>query len=205
MAEPRSALLVRLPRGLHRRLRDGARRARVSLNHYCSALLSAEPAQSAPRTDGCFSLAARPEDCSLDLQLLVEGLCREFGEALEGVVLFGSWARGRAGAASDIDLLAAFAEGTEIDRDYYGRWRPPRMGGHEISPLFVQLPNQADEMRGLWLEAALDGIVIFDRRLNVSRYLAHVRGRVARGHVRRMTAQGHPYWVHERIEEQETR
>jgi hypothetical protein len=43
---------------------------------------------------------------------------------------------------------------------------------------------------------ALDGIVLFDRNLRVSRFLAHVRDLVADGRVQRKVTHGHPYWVY---------
>lgn len=54
------------------------------------------------------------------LDALVRGLRRLYGERLAGVVLFGSYARGEATAASDVDLAVLLHgpvhEGQELER-----------------------------------------------------------------------------------------
>ena len=55
----------------------------------------------------------------------------------------------------------------------------------------------AAEASGFWAEVALDGLVLFERELVVSRRLAAVRRRVLRGELFRRVAGGHPYWVNE--------
>ena len=119
-----------------------------------------------------------------------------WGSSVEGLVLFGSFARGRQTANSDIDLLVVLNRSVTLDRDIYSRWRLRKFEGREVAPLFVQIPGEGERIGGLWFEVALDGIVLFDRDLRLSRFLSHVRDLVAGGRVRRMVTHGHPYWVH---------
>ena len=126
---------------------------------------------------------------------LLEVVQRQFADTLEGVVLFGSYARGTALPSSDIDILLVLSASVPIDRDLYERWRPLRLAGREVSPLIVSLPGSSEDVRGIWLEIAIDGIVLFDRTLAVSRRLAAVRESIAAGRLKRMMTHGHPYWV----------
>ena len=118
------------------------------------------------------------------------------GDDIDGLVLFGSMARGQQTASSDIDLLIVLNRSTILDRDVYSRWKLGRFAGREIAPLFVHLPADGERVGGLWLEVALDGVVLFDRDLRVTRFLSRVRNLVAGGRVRRMITHGHPYWVY---------
>ena len=52
-----------------------------------------------------------------------------------------------------------------------------------------------EEAGGIWYEAAIDGIVLWDRSLAVSRFLASVRRYLLEGGRTRRTAYGVPYWV----------
>jgi len=118
------------------------------------------------------------------------------GGDIDGLVLFGSLARGQETASSDVDLLIILNRSVALDRDVYSRWQFDRFAGREIAPLFVHLPAEGERAGGLWLEVALDGIVLFDRDLRVTRFLSRVRNLVAGGQVRRMVTHGHPYWVY---------
>jgi hypothetical protein len=48
---------------------------------------------------------------------------------------------------------------------------------------------------GLWAEAALDGVVLFERGLVVSKRLAAVRRDIVAGRLVRRLAHGQPYWA----------
>jgi hypothetical protein len=41
----------------------------------------------------------------------------------------------------------------------------------------------------------MEGLMLYDRELATSRYLASVRGRIVRGEVERRLAHGQPYWA----------
>ncbi len=120
-----------------------------------------------------------------------------FGDDVLAVLAYGSWARGEAQRDSDVDLLVVLDPRLPITRDLYRRWdaRPLAIDGHSIEPHFVH-PREADRAcTGLWAEAALDGIVLFERGRLVSRCLAKVRREVMSGRIVRKTVHGQPYWA----------
>jgi hypothetical protein len=115
------------------------------------------------------------------------------------LVVYGSFARGELAAGSDVDLLVVLAAGVPITRSLYREWdgAVPSWNGREIDLHFVHLPDPADRVSGSWAEAAVCGIVLYDRDLAVSRRLIAIRERIAAGELTRKMAQGQPYWVHE--------
>lgn len=183
MATGTSRFVLRLPQDLHLRLKDAARAAGCSLNQYCVDLLD--------RRGG--STIAGPSS-------LLEGaaIAEAFGEPLEGLVLFGSAARKTAWDSSDIDLLVVLPSGSAVTRAEYDRW--DAMLAHRegqwtaISPSIVSCPERPNQAGGIWFEAALDGIVIWDPRLRVSRFLAQLRREIAAGGVVRREIGGQTYW-----------
>jgi hypothetical protein len=55
---------------------------------------------------------------------------------------------------------------------------------------------------GSWAEAAVCGIVLYDRNLALSRRLIGIRERIAAGGLVRRMAQGQPYWIDEGFDAQ---
>lgn len=197
MKSPSATLILRIPSSLHQRLKQKARSADLSLNQHCRALLSGKTGNgSASGTPGPLTLGAGNTRWMSFLQDLAASVIDTWAGHIEGLVLFGSFARGREIASSDIDLLVVLNESVTLDRDVYSRWQLRRFSGREVAPLFVQIPGDGERVGGLWFEVAMDGIVLFDRDLRLSRFLAHVRNTVADGRVRRMVTHGHPYWVY---------
>ncbi|MFN2378095.1 MAG: nucleotidyltransferase domain-containing protein [Candidatus Binatia bacterium] len=174
--------LLRLPSDLHDALRSEALAAGLSLNEWCCRRLAA-PVGNALDADG--SAAA------------VRWACELFGDRLLALVAYGSWARGEARRDSDVDLLVVLNPGSPITRDLYRRWdaRESSIDGHEVEPHFVHPRGEDSACTGLWAEAALDGIVLFERAHDVSRSLAHVRRELVSGKLVRKTAHGQPYWA----------
>ncbi len=193
MKSDRATLILRIPSSLHRQLKQDAHAADISLNRYCLSLLGRRASHSSgePPPVSLTLSAGRSS-----LQDLSAGAFETWGSSVEGLVLFGSFARGRQTANSDVDLLVVLNSSVTLDRDVYSRWRPRKFEGHEVAPLFVQIPAEGTRVGGLWFEVALDGIVLFDRNLHLSRFLSHVRGLISGGRVRRMVTHGHPYWVY---------
>jgi predicted nucleotidyltransferase len=196
MKSERASLMLRLPSSLHLQLKSDARSAELSLNRHCLALLGGKAGggagRRAPRALSLGSSSTRPGNV---LKELSSAVLLALGKNLEGLVLFGSFARGQETARSDIDLLVVLSDGVKLDRDVYSRWRFGRFSGHEVAPLFVRIPAEGRRIGGLWFEVALEGIVLFDRNLQVSRFLAQVRKLIAADGVRRMVTHGHPYWI----------
>lgn len=180
--KPSGRFLLRLDPGLHALVRAAAAEAGLSLNDYCARRLAASIGE-AP-TVGPAAVC-------------VERAARLFGDRLLGVVLYGSWARGEAADDSDIDLLVVLDEEIPLRRELYRTWddRPITWEGRRIEVHFAHLPKARRAPGGLWAEVALDGIVLFERALTVSRRLSAVRRAILAGQIVRRTAQGQPYWV----------
>jgi len=177
---PSGRFVLRLSPDLHARLRVAAQDAGLSLNEYCIRRLAA-PGGVAEGLGG--AIVARATE--------------QFEKALVGVLLFGSWARGTAGKASDVDLLVVIDREVPIVRSLYRHWdeTPSTWEGHRIEVHFVHLPPHGASPAGLWAEAALDGLVLFDRDLELSRHLIQIRREIAAGALRRELSHGQPYWV----------
>jgi predicted nucleotidyltransferase len=172
--------VLRIEPGLHAALRAAAAEAGVSLNEYCARMLTAP---RVPLHDGALSVVTR----ALEL----------FGDSVIGLVLYGSWARDEVGAASDVDVLVVFESELPITRNVYRLWdsEPVFWESHRVEPHFVHLPEPRGRITGTWAEAAVDGIVLFERDFLVSRRLVALRRRIAEGVYTRRWAHGQPYWV----------
>ena len=152
------------------------------MNHLCQQVL--EHHVSAP------SSAALQKEGSGVIAQITEAL----GDSLQGVVLFGSVARGSARKSSDIDLLVVLHSGQKITRRLYVEW-DARFPQSSLSPHFVHLPDHAADAGSVWLEASVDGIIWHDPHGKVSRTLAGIRRVIASGLISRREAYGLPYWV----------
>ncbi|MFW6199572.1 MAG: hypothetical protein ACOC8K_03275, partial [Gemmatimonadota bacterium] len=95
------------------------------------------------------------------------------------------------------DFLVVVDEGVPLRRELYRQWddAPLLWDSHRVEPHFVHLPSRGDELSGLWAEAAVDGVVLFDPGLDVSRRLVEIRQEIAAGRIVREECHGHPYWV----------
>lgn len=174
--------MLRLDPSLHGILREDAQAAGVSLNDWCGRTLTA------PGAGGLDAVSNA-----------VLPIRSRLGSDLVGLIVYGSFARGELAAGSDVDLLVVLAAGVPITRSLYREWEGavPSWNGREIDLHFVHLPDSADRVSGSWAEAAVCGIVLYDRDLAVSRRLIAIRERIAAGELTRKMAQGQPYWVHE--------
>jgi len=61
----------------------------------------------------------------------------------------------------------------------------------------VHLPAPEDRVSGSWAEAAVCGIVLYEKDLAVSRRLIRIREHIAAGGLLRRMSQGQPYWIYE--------
>jgi hypothetical protein len=176
------AFLLRVPAGVHAVLKTAAAQAGVSLNDYCVERLAAPIGDMSSLRGGSEAV------------LRAASL---FGNGLIGAVAFGSWARGQAGDASDLDLLVVVEGSVALTRGLYRKWDevPVVWGGRRVEPHFVHLPRPGVTAAGVWPEVAVDGIVLFERGLRVSARLNQVRRDIVEGRIVRRVAHGQPYWA----------
>lgn len=177
---PSGRFLLRIAPELHETLRASAEAEGLSLNAFCARRLAApEPGVGGPAATA--------------LHRAVEVL----GRSPLGIVAFGSWARGEEAEDSDVDLLVIVDPDVPIDRDLYRRWdaEPPRWESRRLEVHFAHPPGPESAISSLWAEMALDGIVLFDRALAVSRLLGGLRRRISDGELERRRVHGQPYWV----------
>ncbi len=84
-----------------------------------------------------------------------------------------------------------------ITRTLYHEWDrvPLEHDGHPIEVHFVGMPTPGDPTGTVWLELALDGVVVLDRDGRVAHHLGRVRRDIATGTRLRRWAHGQPYWT----------
>lgn len=184
-ATPRSKaasgkFVLRLDPQLHADLRREATHHGMSLNEHCAQVMTMH------RAAGDAAAAA-----------VIRAVRRQAGAALVGVVVYGSWARGDVADSSDVDLLVVLEPALPITRELYRLWdeQPLTWDGRGVDVHLVHLPEAGAEISGTWAEAATDGIVLFERGLDLSRRLSGIRRRIATGEIVRHVAHGQPYWV----------
>ena len=174
--------LLRMQAEQHARLQAAAREAGLSLNELCSRRL---------RAAGSALLAEDGAGAAVERALAL------FGDDLVGVLVYGSYACGEANPSSDVDLLVVVDLSIPLTRALYRDWdaKPPTWNERAVDPHFVHLPERARTVAGVWCEAAINGVVLFERGGAVTRRLATVRGDIAAGRLVRRTAHGQPYWT----------
>jgi len=173
--------VLRLPPPLHGALQAAARASGLSLNEYCvRRLATAGPAVAVD--EHAAALVARAATLA--------------GDALVAVVAYGSWARGEATPASDVDALVVVEPRVALTRSLYRAWdeQPVVWQGRPVDPHFVHPPGPK-AAGGLWGEVAVDGIVLFERDWRLSAHLSRVRRAIAEGKLVRRLVHGQPYWT----------
>jgi predicted nucleotidyltransferase len=127
----------------------------------------------------------------------VERAAVSFGENLLGVAAFGSWARGELAGGSDVDLLIVLESSVPITRSLYRDWdeRSVTESPRKLDPHFVHLPALYGRIGAVWAEAAVDGIVLFERGFRLSSTLVRVRHEILEGRLVRKIVHGQPYWT----------
>jgi hypothetical protein len=176
--------ILRVPPALHARLKNDARSAGCSLNEYCTEIL--ESGSPGMGMDDAFAR-----------ELIRRGKAI-LGETLVGIVVYGSWVRGEAGDASDIDVMLIADDSIKITRSLMTLWdeQPMAYEKRPVEAHFMAIPDPPQKFSGIWAEIAIDGIVLFERDFQVSRLLSIIRAEIASGRLQRRRSHGQNYWIH---------
>ena len=172
--------VLRLDPSIHAALRSAARAAGLSLNDYCARTLA---------SPGGAVVAG-----AADVVRRAAALC---GDRLVGVALYGSYVRSEAEVSSDVDVLVVVDRALRLTRALYRKWdeAPISWERRLVEPHFVHPLEAAAVPSGLWAEVAIDGIVLFERELRLSRTLVRVRHDILAGRLVRRVVHGQPYWA----------
>lgn len=173
---------------LHRRLSDYAASKGVSLNQACIGLLS-------DALDFNPASRRRPEKLPFGLERLLSARSIVAPHII-GIVLYGSAARGSATAASDVDVLVAVSPDFAVTRSVYAHLDRIFSDVPRLSLGVAHLPDPRRRVGTLWLEAAQEGVVLFERGREVTDVLVAIRRQIAAGRVLRRETHGQGYWVH---------
>jgi len=181
---PSGRLVLRMRPGLHAALRKAADSLGMSLNHCCTRKL-AVPTGNLAALSGAAGA--------------IERAAERFGADLAGVVVFGSWARGELTDRSDVDLLVALESRLPVTRPLYRAWdeAPVTRENRPAEPHLVHLPAPGEPVGGVWAEAALEGVVVFETGFRLSTRLALIRRDIISGRMVRGVAHGRPCWKQE--------
>jgi predicted nucleotidyltransferase len=179
--------VLRVSTELHKAMRKKAYNQGVSLNQFCVQALES-------------SMGKRTEEAILFPDLVKE-VRKVWGEALLGILVFGSYVRGQMTQSSDIDILIVLKESYAVTRADYRKWdetidkKLRYVDGHEISPQFASLPKNVMQAGSLWYQVALEGEVIWKKDSQFLFFLRKVRKAMSEGQIRYSVLHGHPYWV----------
>ena len=174
-------LLLRISELRHLLLQSDARDQGVSVNELCRS-----------RVESPSALESLP----LEVGLAVRAAQATVGEALIGIILFGSYARGSQTDGSDIDLLVVVDQNTKINRTLYRTWQSNAEGLNKCEPHFVSLLDPDERISGLWAEVAIDGQILWDRQQRIHQLLVKVRRSIIEGKLIAKKIHGQTYWVH---------
>jgi predicted nucleotidyltransferase len=174
--------LLRLPPVLHRTLAARAAAQSLSLNQYCVRKL-AGPEPLAIREPAALAVQARATEIA--------------GDRLVGIVVHGSWVRAETRAASDVDVLIVTDRKLPLKRALYRAWDEVSLswGGRAVDAHFLHLPADPERAGGVWCEAAVDGVVLYDRDGYLDETLRRIRRAIADGRLLRKHAHGQAYWT----------
>lgn len=177
--------MLRVSPDLHEQLSREADESHVSLNEICVRKLAA------PIFVSTFASPFAPS------VRLAEKI---FGSALIGIVVFGSYTRGQLRDSSDIDLMIILKRGFKYTRDHIRRWDDKNMmiDSHPVSIAVVQFYNDEEDdipQNILWFEAAVEGVVLFDRNQLIQNRLRDLRDLIASGRMVKKLVHGQPYWT----------
>ena len=174
--------MLRLGRKTHEQLKRTANAQKISLNELCRRRLA---------------VGGGWEGVGENLISAMGELQDSFSDKLEGIAVFGSWARGDQTDTSDIDVLVVLKAETSLTRCLYRQVDVASAANLEVH--LVTMPSISSRASGLWAEVAMDGIVLVDQSFNIHRYLSRIRRQVMQGKLVAKRVHGQNYWVHTEV------
>lgn len=176
----KTGFILRVSDGLHRSLKAQSAAHGLSLNELCIRKLQ--------------QVSLSHFDPQLAFQ--VEKMIRLFpSETVLGILLYGSYARGEQTAQSDIDLLLVIDSQIPLTRALYAGLDAIADDLGKIEVHISQLPSIEGPLSSLWAEVALDGIVLYEKEMALTRVCQQLRRKIASGMYVRKSAHGQTYWV----------
>jgi len=127
---------------------------------------------------------------------IIAALKQRLGDSLVAIVLFGSRARGEADEASDWDLLviAHHLPDKAMERHIvFKSMLPVEWRGH-VSMLAKTPPEFEARLPSLYLDIALDGLVLYDTGEYITERLARLRRLVQKQGLRRESTEHDLIW-----------
>lgn len=177
MSQLSGKFVLRVSPLFHKQLKEEAQSQKLSLNDWIvKKLMSSNGVQSS--------------------EVVLKTIQNCFDGKMIGIVQFGSTVRGDQKTNSDIDLLIVLKNNQEITRSLYTVWDEkvaPTLG-NKYSPQFSHL-TELERVSSLWLEIAMEGIVLLDENNLIKNHIIEIRRKIAAGKYLRKLAHGHPYWV----------
>jgi predicted nucleotidyltransferase len=195
MKSPSGKFVVRLPPQVHQQLKSESLKRGLSLNELCQERLSLPHQIQSQRS------SPLPEIVLTEILATT----KELKLPIQGIILFGSFARGEQDETSDIDILLILSTEKKIERALYQEWdlafsNHRFFGPHEINVHFVYLPDDLKKCGSIWLECALEGLLVFEApEAKIQKKVLKIRNLIAQGRWRRKFAHGHPYWTEEKL------
>ena len=177
--------LLRLPEVLHQRALKKAASSDKSLNQFIEEAVTGAVSRAETISLGAFDP-------------LVRSARSWFNANLVGVILFGSQARGDTHDSSDTDVLIVIRDTVALSRELYRKELPVLEGepASELTLHYAHLPASPKDAGSLWLECALDGVIILDSDRTIQVMLSQIRRVIASGAVIRKISHGQGSWVH---------
>ena len=171
--------VLRIPSAMHEALSLDAKKRGLSLNDLCCENLFGN---------------ANTEWRFRDTVNLAQAIA---GTHFIGCILIGSFARQTATTQSDVDILVVVNEGFKHSREQIRRWDDAelKVDGKPVSATFIKIAEEEIPENVLWLEAAIDGQIVYDHAGTLFSILRRIRQAIADKSIHRRYSHGQPYWV----------
>ncbi len=119
-----------------------------------------------------------------------------FHNAILGILLYGSHARGDATSRSDIDILVVLDSSVLIQRVLYAEIDSYSGMDQRYSVMLSHLPEPEKRPSTLWLEVAQECVILSDQDHKIAKAITFLQGLIHEGKVLRKESHGQGYWVY---------